>query len=109
MDWIRLLGPFRSEHRGASGPAPARDRALADRRVIVGQFFAAADRPRCADPDRLVGDLEATVWRTGVIDEARDVAVDGGVTAPCAVDPEHPDAPLLAVPLLPRLAFLVVA
>src|SRR5262249_52530274 len=43
----------------AAGTAAARDRALANRAVIVAQFLAAADDAGGADPDRLVDDPAA--------------------------------------------------
>ena len=42
-----------------------------------------------------------------MIDEAGDVAADGGVAAPGAIDPEHPDASLCEVSLLARPAVAI--
>src|SRR5262245_23949527 len=71
-------------------PAAAWDRARADDGVVVGQLFAALDRPGGADPDRLVDNLKPAVGRAGMVDEARDVAADVRVAAPRAVDVEDP-------------------
>src|SRR3954462_10599930 len=69
----------------ASRATAARNRALADDRVVVSQLFAAPDRARRPDPDRLVDDIEVTVRPARMVDEAHDVAVDVGVATPRAV------------------------
>src|SRR4029079_8387524 len=85
----------------------ALDGVIADRRVVVGQLLARIDVARGADPDRGVDDFDPAVRRAGVVDEARDVAADGGVAAPAAVDAEDPDAALLQVARLARAAAAV--
>src|SRR4051812_41467358 len=95
---------------GALEPGPAvraaaaLDSVVADGRVVVGQLFPGRDAAGCANPDRLPRDLEPAVGAAGVIDEAGDVAPHRSVTAPCAIDPEHPDAALLEVSRLARRA-----
>jgi hypothetical protein len=98
----RLLEPCR-----APRPATALDGAFTDRGVVVGQLFAAADAPRCPNPDRLADDFPPAVGCARVIDEARDVAVDGGIPAPGPIQAEDPDAALLEVPLFPRAAVAI--
>src|SRR5262245_17724009 len=88
----------------AARPASARHRPVADRGVIVRQLFALSNRLRRADPDCRIDDLEPAVGMTRMIDEPRDVPADRGVTTPRAVDPEDPDATLIEVALLARLA-----
>src|SRR5262249_59612073 len=92
----------------APWPATARNRALADRLVVVGELFAAADVPGGLDPDGLVDHLETAVRRAGMVDEPRDVAIDVRVAAPGAVDAEHPQLAAFAITLLARLALLVI-
>src|ERR1051326_3336854 len=89
--------------------AATRNRPRADDRIIVGQLFASFDRPPRTDPDRLVDDLKPAVRRARVVDEAREAAADVGVPAPRAVDAKDPDAAFLEVPLLSRLALLVIS
>src|SRR5262249_40429199 len=93
----------------AAGTAAARDRALANRAVVVAQFLAAADDAGGADPDRLVDDLEPAVRCAGVVDEPRDVPAHVRVAAPHAVDAEDPDAALLQVLLFARVELFAVA
>src|SRR5262252_1253906 len=97
----------RSDLVWAAGPAAARDGALADDRVVVGELFAFADVASRANPDRLVHHLEPAVRRARVVDEPRDVAADLRVAAPVPVHAEHPDAALGEVPLLALLALVV--
>ena len=80
-----------SEPGLAAGPAPARDRLLAVGAVVVGQLFALRDVAGGADPDRLPDDLRVAVRLAGVIDEARDVAADRGITDVQAIQLEAPD------------------
>src|SRR5262249_50754375 len=77
----RAARPQRSDLARATGPAPARNRALADDRVVVGELFAFADVPAGANPDRLVHHLEPAVRRARVVDEPCDVAADVRVAA----------------------------
>src|SRR5262249_7256115 len=93
----------------AAGTAAARDRALANRAVVVAQFLAAADDAGGADPDRLVDDLEPAVRCAGVVDEPRDVPAHVRVAAPHAVDAEDPDAALLQVLIFARVELFAVA
>ena len=44
-----------------------------------------------------------------MVDETRDVAADGGVATPGAIDPEHPDAAVSKVPLFASFAVRVVS
>ena len=62
-----------------------------------------------ANPDRFVDDLKVAVRRARVVDEPRDVTADGGVTAPRAIDPEHPDAAVGQVSLFAGFAVGVVS
>src|SRR5262252_2964117 len=95
-----------SDRVRAARTAAAGNRAVADDGVVVGQLFAALDRARGLDPDRLVDDLERAVRRAGVVDEPRDVAADVGVAAPRAVDLEDPGAAVGEVARLARFAYL---
>ena len=71
-----------SELRLAPRPAAAGDRVVPFRPVVVGQLLAGANRARRPNPDRLVDDLEPAVRLARVVDEPRDVAVDGRIAAP---------------------------
>jgi hypothetical protein len=82
---------------------------VADRGVVVNQFFAGIDGPRRADPDRLVRDLDPAIGRARVIDEPGDVAADERAAAPGPVDPEDPEAALLQILRLAPVARLAVA
>src|SRR5262245_2296031 len=93
----------------ASRTAAARNRALADHAIVVGQLLAAADVSCGADPDRLVDDEEVAVRRARVVDEPRDVAADVRVAAPRAVDAEDPELAAPAVLLLARFAVVVIS
>ena len=63
-----------------------------DRCVVVGELLADRDVPRGANPDASVDDLEPAVGPARVVDEARDVAANGRIATPPAIDPKHPDA-----------------
>src|SRR5262245_59435906 len=108
------LGPVEPVHRGsdeiqAAGSTAAGDGALADDSVVVGQLFAAANRARRPNPDRLVDYLEPAVRGARVVDEARDVAADRCVAAPYAVDPKYPHTAFAQVAFFARVAVFVVS
>ena len=97
-----------SQSRLAPGPAPALNRLLAIRVVVVGELLAGLDVARGADPDRLADDVAVAVRLARVIDEAREVAADVGVTHPAAIHREAPDAAVLQVARLACEALLVI-
>src|SRR5207253_8450819 len=92
----------------ASRPASTRNQLLAIGVVVVRQLFAGVDITRGADPDRLSDDVAVTIRLTGVVDEAREIAVNIGIAHPAAVDGETPDAPLRQVLRLALQALLVI-
>src|SRR5436853_2219539 len=75
-----------SQSRLAPGPAPALNRLLAIRVVVVGELLAGRNVARGADPDRLADDVAVAVRLARVVDEARQVAADVGVTHPSPID-----------------------
>src|SRR5205814_9580331 len=93
-----------SELVRAAGMTAAGDGLLAVGGVVVGELLALPDRFRRPDPDGLVDDLDPAVRPAAVIDEACDVAADGGISAPPPVDAEYPDAAARQIPCLAGLA-----
>src|SRR6202011_684890 len=89
---------------GTSAAAAAGDGSLTDCRIVVSELFAFPDSSCRANPNGGVDDFEPAVRPAGMVDESRDVAADRGITAPCAVDAEYPDASVGEVTGFARLA-----
>ena len=81
------------------------DDLVAIRVVVVGQLFTGLDVPAGANPDVPSDDLAVAVRAARMIDEASDVATDGGVAHPAAV---HRKAPDLAALQITRFAFVAL-
>jgi hypothetical protein len=82
----------------AAGTASTSDTRDAFGVVVVRQLFASVDAARRENPDRGADDVDVAIRMAGVIDVARDIAADRGVTRPALVDVEDPDALTRQVP-----------
>jgi hypothetical protein len=82
----------------AAGTASTSDTRDAFRVVVVRQLFASVDAARRENPDRGADDVDVAIRMAGVIDVARDIAADRGVTRRALVDVEDPDARTRQVP-----------
>ena len=94
-----------SENPPTAWATPARNSSKSVRVVVVCQLLPLFDVPRCQDPDRVADDVDITVGMAGVIDVSRDIATDGRVARPAAIDCEDPDALVWQVAELPLPGF----
>ena len=95
-----------SEHALASRSTPTTHRLVTICVVVVADLLTSSDRSSCANPDDALVDLDVTVRRAGVVDEAGDIASHRGVHYPCAIQLEAPDVPLGQLSLLAGNAVL---
>jgi hypothetical protein len=87
--------------------AATRDEAFPIRVVVIGELLALLDRPRGADPDDSILDLDIAVRPAGMVDVAGDVASDAGVDHRTVRHLEAPDVAAFHVPALPQQTLLV--
>ena len=109
---VRVTGRWRSASAGleqtlAAFPATASDLPFPIGHVVVGQLFASPDGTRRADPDDVADDMDVAVAFARMIDEARYVAVHGGIAYPAPVDLKAPDGAPLHVPVFASEALLL--
>ena len=95
-----------SEHALASRSTPTTHRLITVGVVVVADLLTLSDRSSCTNPDDVFVDLDVTVRRAGVVDEAGDIASHLGVHYPCAIQLEAPDVPLGQLSLLAGNAVL---
>ena len=102
-----LLTTARSEQSLTPRPAATWNQTFAVGHVVVGQLLARPNIPRSPDPDGVPHDMHVAVWSARVVDEPRQITVDGRVTNPAAIEDEAPDPAILDVPALALEALLV--
>ncbi len=94
----QIVGTATLQNPPAAWTASTSDTRDAFRVVVVRQLFASVDAARRENPDRGADDVDVAIRMAGVIDVARDIAADRGVTRPALVDVEDPDALTRQVP-----------